>query len=165
MKTLVLVRHAKSSWKDPELADFDRPLNKRGRRDAPFMARAFAKRGLAVDALVSSSANRALLTARAFAEALGLEVAADRKYYAASVQDWMRFIGEFPESARTVVAFGHNPELTELANRLAGTEIDNVPTSGTVAVRFAAETWAGAKGGELLFFDYPKRHPELRDKA
>lgn len=145
MKTLILVRHAKSSWKDPSLADRDRPLNKRGKRDAPEMGRRLAARGGAPDLIVSSPANRALATARIIAAAVGYtaeKIREDERLYLASPAGILEAIRDLEDGYERVFLFGHNPGLTELVNELSEPAVDNVPTCGVVELRLAADRWA-----------------------
>ena len=170
MKKLYLVRHAKSSWKDPKLADYDRPLNKRGKRDAPFMAKKMRLRGVLPDLMISSGALRAKKTAYQFAEGLSYpkgKVQIRREVYDADEQDLLQIIQGTKSSYDSLMLFGHNPEFTWFANELANTGIENVPTTGIVAINLEIEHWkdAGFGKGRLLFFDYPKNYlselPEL----
>lgn len=163
MKTLTLIRHAKSSWDDPQLADVDRPLNSRGQRDAPVMGDRVARRRLAPDLLLSSPARRALTTARVFAQALDYPAEAIRTnddIYAAPGGVLLNILRSLDGSAHRVFLFGHNPGFTELANLLAReTAIDNVPTCGVVHLTLNIPDWAAiAPGcGRVVFFDYPKK--------
>lgn len=162
MKTLYIVRHAKSSWRDRSLADPDRPLNKRGRRDAPQMGERLALRGIAPDRMVSSPAVRALATAHAVAEAIGRapdEVMIDDRVYGASWQDLVAIIREFDDTLDSVMLFGHNPGFTDLTNWLIDPYIDNVPTCGIVEIELAGDSWAGfgAVEAQLVDFDFPKK--------
>lgn len=144
MKTLYLVRHAKSGWDNPGLRDFDRPLNERGLHDAPKMARLLAELGVQPDLLVSSPAKRALTTATFFAEALGktgAEVVQKPDIYEAYTTDILRIISELPESANTVMLFGHNPTFTDVANRFTEDFIENLPTCGVVKVVSSSDEW------------------------
>lgn len=145
MKTLILVRHAKSSWKDPSLADRDRPLNKRGKRDAPEMGRRLAARGGAPDLIVSSPATRALATARIIAAAVGYpadRIREDERLYLASPAEILEAIRDLEDGYERVFLFGHNPGLTELVNELSEPAVDNVPTCGVVELRLAVDRWA-----------------------
>lgn len=162
MKRLILCRHAKSSWKDLTLEDIDRPLNKRGKRDAPEMGRRLAALNKLPDVIVSSPARRARKTARQLAKALGFgkkNVLILEKMYAASAEELLGIIHTFDDAANLVIMVGHNPETTLLANLLGGLDIDNVPTCGIVALDFAEDSWRniGKAGGELVFFDYPRK--------
>lgn len=165
MKWLILVRHAKSSWKEA-LPDLQRPLNKRGRRNAPMMAERLAGRlrdaGRTVDLLISSPAERAMSTARIFASELQIpdrQILVDADLYHAACPHMLERITRFDDALDTVVWFGHNPDLTELVDRLADAGIDNVPTGGMCCIEFPCASWREVRtdAGELQWFDYPKR--------
>ncbi|HKY61276.1 MAG TPA: histidine phosphatase family protein [Gemmatimonadota bacterium] len=146
MKTLVLVRHAKSSWKDDSIADRDRPLNKRGKRDAPVMARRLAELVGKPDLILSSPARRALATARVVAEATGYPIEAiheDERIYQATPAGILAVIRGLEDGIDRVFLVGHNPGLTELVNELSEPAVDNVPTCGVVDLRLTAGGWAG----------------------
>lgn len=162
MKKLFLCRHAKSSWKDITLKDIDRPLNKRGRKDAPEMGKRLAELKVKPDMIVSSPARRARKTARQLAKALRFKkknVIVHEKVYAATADELLQIIRDFDDSADLVMIVGHNPETTELANILGDLDIDNVPTCGVVALEFGVDTWqeVGKVSGVLAFFDYPRK--------
>lgn len=143
MKTLILVRHAKSSWDHPGLDDHERPLSERGLRDAPRMGRRLADRGLAPDVVLSSTAVRALTTAELMAEAIGVErdrIVADERLYATSAAGLLEVIGELDSSVQTGMVVGHNPEMTSLAQRFTD-EIGHLPTCAVVEFRFDADAW------------------------
>jgi phosphohistidine phosphatase len=163
MKTLTLIRHAKSSWKFPDLSDYDRPLNKRGRRDAAMMAARLAARGFAPQRIITSPAVRAHFTAKAMAGAIALpsqrlEVAP--LMYGAAVQDLLQLIRELAPDERWVALVGHNPEFTLLARRLSGRTIENMPTCAVVESHFETDRWQriGADGliASRSDFDFPK---------
>ncbi|MDX1911379.1 MAG: histidine phosphatase family protein [Saprospiraceae bacterium] len=145
MRTLYLVRHAKSSWGNPGLRDHDRPLNDRGLHDAPRMARLLVEHGVQPDLLVSSPAKRALTTALFFAEAFGIAdeaVRRDPDIYEAFPQEILRIISQLPDSATTVLIFGHNPTFTDVANRFSEDDfLENVPTCGVVKITSSAASW------------------------
>ncbi|HEU5223323.1 MAG TPA: histidine phosphatase family protein [Candidatus Lumbricidophila sp.] len=144
MKTLVLVRHAKSDWGHPGLADHDRPLADRGIRDAPRMATRLAKRGTHPEWIVSSTALRAVQTAELFAQALGVDqdsISFERRLYAADPEDIVDVIREFDDHFDVVMVVGHNPEFTELATRFAGRD-EQLSTCAVVECRFDVGTWA-----------------------
>lgn len=162
MKRLILCRHAKSSWKDITLEDINRPLNKRGKRDAPEMGKRLAGQGVKPDVIVSSPARRARKTARQMAKRLGFKkknVLILEKMYAASVDELLEIIHKFDDDTNLVVMVGHNPETTLLANILGDLDIDNVPTCGLVSLDFAVDSWQeiGKVKGSLVFFDYPRK--------
>ena len=144
MKTIFLVRHAKSSWDHPGVRDFDRPLNGRGRNIAPRMGQFLAKEGVAPDLMISSPAKRALTTAIFFAEAFGLDaddIQRAAEIYEAHPSVIHKIISKLPETVNTVMLFGHNPTFTELANSFTDDFIDNVPTCGVVKIISTADTW------------------------
>ena len=162
MKTLTLIRHAKSSWKDGGIPDLSRPLNKRGKRDGPMMGERLAERGVEVDLMISSPATRALATAEAIAEEIGYsweEVVVDERLYHAEPYEILQVVEELEDYLDHVMVFGHNPGLTDLANEFSPYYIDNVPTCGIVELRFDVDTWAGIGGaGPVgMDFDYPKK--------
>lgn len=163
MKNLTLIRHAKSSWKNAYLLDIDRPLNKRGKRDAPVMGKRLAERDFRPDLLVSSPATRALVTAEIIAEEIDYpieEIVIDRRIYGADVTEWLQVIHSLEDALDDVACFGHNPGMTDLANYLSSSYyIDNVPTCGIVELTFDVEMWAGVGHVEptRIYFDYPKK--------
>ena len=145
MKTLFLIRHAKSSWGNPLLADFDRPLNDRGLRDAPFMAELLKKQGIRPDLMLVSPANRTTETANYFAEALEFDKADMRfeeNIYEASPRQIFSIIEGIEPAAETVLLFGHNPAMTDMANYFSKKFVDNVPTCGIVRIEAAIDDWA-----------------------
>lgn len=163
MKNLIVIRHAKSSWDEPGLTDFERPLNKRGKRDAPFMGNVLKFRGLIPDLVITSTAKRARKTAQLIVEALGCgeEVIEPRdSIYLAEAADLLDLIRGLDDKPERVFLVGHNPTLTELVNLLAGESIDNIPTCGVASLEFALDSWAHVMEGaaRMAFFDYPKRH-------
>lgn len=159
VRTLYLVRHAKSAWDDPTLSDFDRPLNARGLRDAPEMARRFAARKEPVDLLVSSPAARAISTAQVFASALEQpEVQQEPALYLATPSALMGLIASLPDTASSAMLFGHNPGLSELAELLCNNGIGNLPTCTIVRIDLEAAHWAEVASGTgiLKWWDTPK---------
>lgn len=168
MKNLVLIRHAKSSWDDPGLDDLERPLNGRGKRDAPLMGTVLKERGLSPDIILTSPARRALKTAKVVAERLGFpteRLSIDGRIYLCGTATLLDLIQQLPDASDQVVVFGHNPDLTDLVNLLADAGIGNLPTCGAASLDFAVDSWAAvaAGAGRLRFFDYPKRHRTDRD--
>ena len=161
MKTLYLLRHAKSSWASPDVKDYDRPLNQRGFEDAPEMAARVKERGVTIDLVVSSPALRAITTATIFCEVLGKEVAKivqDRQIYLAGSAKLLHLITLFDESANSVLLVAHNPALTDLANDLAHAGIDNIPTTGLVTLQLPVQHWFDVQPGQahVTSFDFPK---------
>ena len=164
MKYLYLVRHAKSSWDFQELADIDRPLNKRGKKNAPEMGLRLAARNLELDSLVSSPANRAITTAKVIADGIsypGDDILENEAVYHASCAELLDMIINFSDEWKSVMMVGHNPGFTDLANYLKEPDyyIGNVPTCGVVAIEFAMNRWSEVSkhSGRMLFFDYPKK--------
>ena len=161
MKTLFLVRHAKSSWDNAALPDKERPLNDRGRRDAPKMGERLAKRDVKPDLILSSPAVRALSTAQIVAEKLDYrrkDIVVTERLYAAEVDDLLDVIRQLGDELKCVMLFGHNPEFTELAHRLSG-EIDHMPTCAVAEFTFDAKSWSRIdtiKPTEVLL-DSPKK--------
>ncbi|MGA7802066.1 MAG: histidine phosphatase family protein [Gammaproteobacteria bacterium] len=161
IKRLALVRHAKSSWKEAGLSDFDRPLNGRGKRDAPLMGKRLAGRGLKPDRLLSSPAKRALSTASVIAGELGYPVEAivtDGRIYEAAVSDLLAVIGEQDPACDDLMVVGHNPGLTDLCNHIAARSIANLPTGGVFCVEFKIAEWQEVEWttGDVVLFDFPK---------
>ncbi len=165
MKRLTLVRHAKSDWSLAGQADWDRPLNKRGQRDAPEMARRLRSRRLKPDLILSSPAVRALTTATIMARELKVPATSlqqDERLYLASPADLLAVIRELGGTSKHVMVFAHNPGLTECANRLsAGEHIDNLPTCGVFTATCDLADWHSLDwgSGQQVEFDYPKNHP------
>lgn len=144
MRTLFLIRHAKSSWEHPGLRDINRPLNERGLYDAPRMAQILLKQGIKPELLISSPAKRAYSTALFFAEVFGIPqqaVQQEPKIYEATPGDIIRIISALPDKAGTVLLFGHNPTFTEVANQFSNNLIPNVPTCGIVQIESSAPDW------------------------
>lgn len=160
-KRLTLVRHAKSSWEQAGLADFDRPLNDRGKRDAPVMGKRLAARGLKPDRLVCSPAKRALTTANIIAGEIGYPVeaiVADKRIYGATVPGLLAVLGEQDPHCEHLMLVGHNPGFTELCNHIGNRPISNLPTCGVFCVEFEIAAWAEVEWsqGKVLLFDFPK---------
>lgn len=161
MKKLYLVRHAKSSWKYPELSDFERPLNQRGKKDAPKMGKWLRTRKIVPDLIISSPAVRASTTAKIFSEILSYpseQIRYHDQMYGMGVVTLLDIIKKTEESVKRLMLFGHNPEITSLANTLSDTYIDNIPTCGIYALNIKAEKWKDIndKCSRLDFFQFPK---------
>lgn len=161
MKTLTLVRHAKSSWKDSSLADRDRPLNKRGERDAPEMGRRIAAAGVRPSLIVSSPAVRAWTTARIIADEIGYPrefLQRDQRLYLASVNAILDVIVAQDNGFNNLMIVGHNPGFTDFANYLVPGLTNNIPTAGVVSVALDTDDWNlyDRPGVELLLYDFPK---------
>lgn len=163
MKTLYIIRHAKSSWEDPEMDDADRPLNDRGKRDAPRMGKRLKEKEVTPHLMISSPAKRAFSTARRIAKVLDYkkkDIVKEKKLYHASDDELLKVIQGFNSKHEIIFMFGHNPGLTDFANSLRNDEheIDNIPTCGIIAFQFNVNAWKDITWGigNMLFFDFPK---------
>ena len=161
MKQLLLIRHAKSNWSNALMDDFDRPLNDRGNSDAPRMAKILFDKGIKVDAIISSTANRAFTTASYFAKELGIKkmniIGLDKLYHAPA-HVYYDVIEDLDDDINSVAIFAHNPGITDFVNSLSETTIDNMPTCGIFAVRIAIKNWKEFRDAEkdFWFFESPK---------
>ena len=161
-KTLLIIRHAKSSWDISTLNDFDRPLNERGKKDAPMMANRLLSKKIPIDAFVSSPAKRAKKTAEIFCEEYGKSDDALiylSMLYNAPFEVFYEALANLDDAYKTIALFSHNPGITDFVNTLTdGVRIDNMPTCGVFAVKVSINKWADIKKGkkDFLFFDYPK---------
>jgi phosphohistidine phosphatase len=160
-KTVLMIRHAKSSWDMSGQPDFDRPLNERGKLDAPVMAKRMLDKGIAIDAFISSTAKRAFSTAKRFAKVY--KVAEENiipvpDLYHASTKDFYKAISETDNRYNHIAVFSHNPGITEFVNELTNTQIDEMPTCAIFAIKMTINNWNEFKSAtkEYWFFDYPK---------
>jgi len=164
-KTLFLIRHAKSDWDDPSLSDFDRPLNSRGKRDAPVMANRLRDKKIKIDAFISSPAKRAKKTATIFAKeykAKEKNLFFIDKLYAAETDVFYEVVKNADDAFDSIAIFGHNPGLTDFANQLSDVRIDNIPTCAVFALKIETKHWSDFKEAkkEFWFFDQPKANNE-----
>ena len=160
-KQLLLVRHAKSDWNDASLSDFDRPLNERGKKDAPDIARRLHDKKIKIDLIISSPAKRAKKTAAIFAKEFKIgkgKILYNDKLYEESEDALFNIISSTENKYNSIAIFTHNPGITDFANLLTGKRIDNIPTCGIFAVKTDTKDWAEFKTAkkEFLFFDFPK---------
>lgn len=160
MKTLYLARHAKSYWKDQSIPDIDRPLNGRGKRDAPFMGEVLNDKKIMLDLIISSPAKRTKKTAIEIASKIGYpekKIQFNEDLYEASSNTIIKLIKKIEEKYDSVMIFGHNPGLTMLNNHLSNHYIDNIPTCGIVALQLDKK-WSelDKNSCKFLFFEYPK---------
>jgi phosphohistidine phosphatase len=161
MKSLLIIRHAKSSWDKDILNDFDRPLNERGKKDAPSMARRLIKAKIQIDQFVSSSAKRARSTAELFAKEFGIsdkEILLLPELYHASPQTFKEVVAGLDDRFECVALFSHNPGITSFVNSLTTTRLDDMPTAGIFGVHSPADRWLEFQTAipQFWFFDYPK---------
>jgi phosphohistidine phosphatase len=143
MKTLILVRHAKSSWDDPSVDDRDRPLNGRGRKDAPVMGERLAHLGIQPDLILSSPAVRALTTAEIFAKALDYKrkkIVVDERIYGTTPATLLKLFHALNDEVTCAMLFGHNPELSDLAHDFSP-QIDDLPSCAVVEMHFDVKAW------------------------
>jgi phosphohistidine phosphatase len=161
MKMLFLIRHAKSSWDGTALPDKDRPLDDRGRRDAPKTGDRLGKRDVKPDLILSSPAMRALKTAEIIAKKLDYKrknIVVDDRLYAVAADDLLDVIQKLDDKLERVMLFGHNPELTELAHRLSS-KITHMPTCAVAEFTFDVKSWSkvGKATPARVALDYPKK--------
>ena len=162
LKTLLTIRHAKSSWDTGTLNDFDRPLNERGKVDAPVMAKRLIAKNIKVDSFVSSPAKRAKKTAELFAKEYGIpdnDIIFVSALYHASPTVFYEVVSQLADELNTVAIFSHNPGITEFVNSLVKEiNLDNMPTCGIFAIKIKTKIWKDftTADKEFLFFDYPK---------
>lgn len=161
MKTLLLVRHAKSSWDHPGTSDAERPLNERGKKDAPEMAKRLKERGIKLDYIVSSTAKRARRTAKYFAEEFDIkkdDIELTDDLYMATNSAFLKTIAAIDNDYETAALFSHNPGITEFASSLTNVRVDDMPTCAVFAVQAETYDWKNFVNAEksFLFFDYPK---------
>lgn len=161
MKTIVLVRHAKSSWDDISLSDEERPLTDRGRKNAPEMARRLLKKKIPIDVILSSPAERAKATADFFAKEYDIKkkkIILVPGLYMAAHDAFVKTIREAPPEANSIALFSHNNGITQFANALSAARIDHMPTCSVFVVNVDIQDWRAFEPGktQFLFFDYPK---------
>lgn len=164
MKTLLLMRHAKSSWKKEGQADHDRPLNDRGKRDAPRMGNWLKEQGIVPDTILTSSAKRARRTAEAMAEALGRQerLIVHEELYSAHMGDYVELLRDLPDSAETALLVGHDPTISEFVSALAKATTE-MPTAAIACFDLSVGAWKDFDpftGCELRAHWQPRELPE-----
>ncbi len=162
MKTLLLIRHAKSDWANEQTADRYRPLNARGNTDAPIMAERIRTMGYIPDLLICSPAIRAYATGLYFAKAFSYSpscILLREELYDSEEKNYIKVIREIGEQTKTAFLFGHNPTITTLCNSLGDLRTDNVPTCGVAAFTFAIKKWEEIQegAGKLIHYEFPKK--------
>lgn len=162
MKSLLLIRHAKSSWADFSIKDFDRPLNDRGKKDAPAMAKRLLDKDITIDAFIASPAKRARKTAELFAKEYKAEKSSIiffDELYLATASIFSDVISKTDDRYKTIAVFSHNEGITDFANSLTDTRIDDIPTCGIFAIEIKTKHWKDFPEAEkkFLFFDSPKK--------
>lgn len=162
MKTLTIVRHAKSSWSNASLPDKERPLNRRGEQDAPVMARRIAEAGVRPSLIVSSTAVRAWTTAKIVAREINYPrefLQREEALYHASLDTILDVVVAVDNGFNNLMLFGHNPGFTTFANFLVPGITDNLPTTGVLSVNIDRDDWSlhSRPDTELVLYDYPKK--------
>lgn len=163
MKQLTLVRHAKSSWKDPTLDDFERPLNKRGQRDLPKMAKRLEKYSIVPDLILASGANRAITTATEIHQQLNLipeQLQTHPELYASCAETLMYLLQNQSDHLKSIMLVGHNPALHQLAELLTQNRLEKLPTAAVLHMHLSITQWHELAAGcaTNILFDYPKKH-------
>ncbi len=161
-KTLYLIRHAKSNSDDPSQSDFQRTLNTRGLKDSPLMAKLIKEKNIIPDLIVSSPALRALSTAEIFADEFHYnknKIVSDERIYEAAMRELITVIREIKNENNTVMIFGHNPGLSNLANILSNKFLQDLPTCAVVGIELKVNSWSEVERncGEIILFEYPKK--------
>ena len=160
MKKLYIIRHAKSSRSDETLKDFERPLSKRGKANAPMMGERLKENGIMPDIIISSPAKRAKTTAEIIAKEIGYKkkILFDENIYESSVDELRKILRAIDDKNSAAFLVGHNPSLNDLANYYVHHE-ENIPTCGIMEIAFECDTWAEIepKNAKLLSFEYPKK--------
>ncbi len=161
-RTLVMIRHAKSSWANPLESDFERNLNDRGKQDAPEMGRRLKKAGIIPSLIIASTARRAAETAKCIAEAVGYDtgnIKWEEKLYHCIPSVFEEVLYEVGDNVKNVFIVAHNPGITEFVNQLSPEFFTgNMPTCGIVGAHFEAESWDNFHRAKrkVFLFDYPR---------
>ncbi len=158
LKRLVIIRHAKSSWANALLDDFDRPLNERGKTDAPLMAKKLKEKKVVPELIITSPAKRANATAKRFAKVFDLNkkhIWKEPKLYLATETTLLKIAKQIDEKYNVVFMVGHNPGITNFVNYSSNLEIDNVPTCGVTVLEVSSWNKLGKEKAKAVYFDYP----------
>jgi phosphohistidine phosphatase len=160
-RTLLLMRHAKSSWNDTSVNDSKRPLNKRGAHDAPMMGKRLKGLNYHCDRLIVSTATRAYETAKAVANAMGYKgsIVKDERLYMADIDNYLEVIAEVDEAVKHLMIVSHNPGTEAFFTYLTGERVEKFPTAAYALIEIDS-SWADMKEGKLLRFDTPKSDQE-----
>ena len=159
-KTLIIMRHAKSSWDNPGLADYDRPLNKRGLRDASRMAQWLSESELIPDQVIASAACRANQTASIVTNELALEtdILETRDLYLSDYDAYLEQVSYLPNNVETVLVIGHNPTMESLVYLLSGESV-SMPTAAIAVIQLPIDTWSNqvtSASANLVKHVFPK---------
>ena len=162
MRSVLFIRHAKSSWDNPSMNDFDRPLNERGKKDAPVMAEYLLAKMVTIDSFISSPAKRARKTAILIAKQFGVAEEAIQlrsELYLPDESAFLKVIEAVSDKLSHIAIFSHNPGITHFVNTLTTQiRVDDIPTCGIFAIKTNAKSWKDFKNSEkeFWFFEYPK---------
>ena len=162
MYSLYLLRHAKSSWDYPELEDFKRPLNKRGKTDCILIGKLLKQNNDIPEVIISSPAKRAYSTAKRVLKEMGSPetiLLKEDTLYMAGINDFLDVLSGTDDKIKKLMLVSHNFGITDFANYLSGSAISNIPTCGTVKIE-TEKSWKNLKknDGEFCFFEFPKKH-------
>ncbi|MCX8056870.1 MAG: histidine phosphatase family protein [Ignavibacteria bacterium] len=163
MKNLLIIRHAKSSWDNPDLTDFERPLNQRGIEDAKLMSSVLKHHNLKFEKIFCSTANRAKMTIEIFEKESAIEkniIQYVDELYNASRKDLLNFLKQINNSLTSIGIVGHNPGLTDLTHYLLDDFDSELPTCSLVLIELTIDNWSELHSGmgQLKFFEYPKKY-------
>jgi phosphohistidine phosphatase len=164
MKTIYLVRHAKSDWNHDGLPDIDRPLNARGYRDADTMSKLMKEKKVMPDLIISSPAIRAISTALIFCRNFDFnysDIVINSDLYESTVKDYQHVVAHYDNRFKDIMLFGHNPVITNFANSLTTSFSDSMPTCAIAGIRAVnCNSWKEFtdSSAELILFDMPKNH-------
>ena len=162
MKTIIIIRHAKSDW-DNNLPDHDRPLNHRGLKDAPEMGNRLLEYKVLPDIIFSSTANRAISTAKLIANEINYpeaNIILKKDIYFVGQGYTKKLIEGLEDKYSTIFIVGHNPDQSSMVRYLSGMDLGYIPTCSVVSISFNVKTWkeTTSLNGEINFFEYPKKH-------
>ncbi|MDR0467394.1 MAG: histidine phosphatase family protein [Campylobacteraceae bacterium] len=162
MKTIYFIRHSKSD-QNTQCEDFERPLNRRGEKDAPFMAKRLKHYKVKPDIIISSPAKRTLDTATIIAKILKYskeKIVLKKELYDSTYNDYLDVIKSIDNKYKNIFIVGHNPAITEVCEILSNSIIGNIPTTGIFCIKFDVENFQDieSQNGKVVFFDLPKKH-------
>jgi len=162
MKTILFARHAKSNWNEAGISDFERPINEKGESDVHKMAKYLQQCGYLIHEILSSDATRAVTTAEEYKKHLtpDMPVVLNHSIYQATHLDIIEIIKTLSEKKSTVMIVGHNPTMTDIVNYYTEDDVIDMPSCSVAIVQFEASNWNDLKtgSGDLLAFEYPKKH-------
>jgi len=158
LKTIIIIRHAKSSWQSTVLTDFDRALNNQGLKDAKLMGKVLASRKINLDMIISSTANRAITTAKIIANQIQFKdkIREEKKIYGASSKELFDIIIRLNSNINSIALVGHNPALHILSEMLSNEKFPKFPTCSVVKINFTINSWDLIQRGNLEYFLFPK---------